>query len=393
MRVIIAGGGTGGHLYPGIAIAEEVTSRPGGEVLFVGTARGLEATLVPGAGYPLELLEVSGIKRTGVRGLVRGLLRLPKAFLGSRAILRRFRPDMVIGVGGYASGPIVLAAALSGYPTAIQEQNSRPGFTNRLLGRFVRRVFVAFEESRKYFATAKTMLPGNPVRRRFLDGRRAAAPAPGLASKTLLIVGGSQGARAVNELVCAMVPILARRGPLPRIVHQAGPGDFERTRERYAAASVNDPALDVRAYIDDMPGELARASLVIGRAGALTLAELAIVGCPAILIPLPTAADDHQTANAREMAAAGAAVLLPQSEATANGLAELVASLLGDEARRATMGAAMAALGRPGAARAIVDELERLAPRSGAKSGSATGSASGSATGSATGSKSAGAMI
>lgn len=366
MRVIIAGGGTGGHLYPGIAIAEEVTSRPGGEVLFVGTARGLEAKLVPGAGYQLELLQVSGIKRTGVRGLLRGLLRLPGAFFGSRAILRRFRPDLVIGVGGYASGPIVLTAALAGYPTAIQEQNSRPGFTNRLLGKFVRRVFVAFDESRKYFATAKTTLSGNPVRRRFLDGRATAAPAPAPASKTLLIVGGSQGARAVNELVCGMVPILARRGPLPRIVHQAGPTDFERTRERYAAAGVSDPALDLRAYIDDMPGELAKASLVIGRAGALTLAELAIVGCPAILIPLPTAADDHQTSNAREMATAGAAVLLPQREATAEGLAELVTTLLGDDARRATMGAAMAALGRPDAARAIVDELERLAPAAGA---------------------------
>jgi UDP-N-acetylglucosamine--N-acetylmuramyl-(pentapeptide) pyrophosphoryl-undecaprenol N-acetylglucosamine transferase len=360
MRVIIAGGGTGGHLYPGIAIAEEVTARPGGEVLFVGTARGLESKLVPSAGYELALLEVSGIKRTGVRGLLRGLLRLPKAFFGSLAILRRFRPDLVIGVGGYASGPIVLTAALSGYATAIQEQNSRPGFTNRLLGKFVRRVFVAFEESRKYFAAAKTTLSGNPVRRRFLDGRSTTAPA--LATKTLLVVGGSQGARAVNELVCAMVPLLARRGPLPRIVHQAGPADFDRTRERYAAAGVGDPALDVRAYIDDMPGELAKASLVIGRAGALTLAELAIVGCPAILVPLPTAADDHQTANAREMEVAGAAVVLPQRDATAEGLAELVASLLADDARHAAMGAAMAALGRPGAARAIVDELERLAP-------------------------------
>jgi UDP-N-acetylglucosamine--N-acetylmuramyl-(pentapeptide) pyrophosphoryl-undecaprenol N-acetylglucosamine transferase len=367
MRVIIAGGGTGGHLYPGIAIAEEVTSRPGGEVLFVGTARGLEAKLVPSAGYALELLQVSGLKRTGVSGLVRGLLRLPRAFFGSLAILRRFRPDLVIGVGGYASGPIVLTAALSGYATAIQEQNSRPGFTNRLLGKFVRRVFVAFEESRKYFAAAKTTLSGNPVRRGFLAGRAAvASPVTAPATKTLLVVGGSQGARAVNELVCAMVPILARRGPLPRIVHQAGPADFDRTRERYAAAGVTgaglEPAVDVRAYIDDMPGELAKASLVIGRAGALTLAELAIVGCPAILVPLPTAADDHQTANAREMAAAGAAVVVPQREATAEGLADLVGSLLGDDARRATMGAAMAALGRPGAARAIVDELERLAP-------------------------------
>jgi UDP-N-acetylglucosamine--N-acetylmuramyl-(pentapeptide) pyrophosphoryl-undecaprenol N-acetylglucosamine transferase len=364
MRVIIAGGGTGGHLYPGIAIAEEVTARPGGEVLFVGTARGLEAKLVPAAGYPLELLDVSGLKRKGLRGFLRGLLRLPRAFFGSRAILRRFRPDLVFGVGGYASGPIVLVAALSGYTTAILEQNSRPGITNRLLGRFVRRIFIAFDESRRYFAAAKTTLSGNPVRRGFLNGR-AAPGATTAVEQTLLIVGGSQGARAVNDLVSAMVPLLAQRGGLPRIVHQTGPADLERIRQRYQEMRQKTGvavAVDVRPYIDDMPGELARASLVIGRAGALTLAELAIVGCPAILIPLPTAADDHQTANARQLAEAGAAVLLPQAQATAEGLADLVASLMTDAARRAAMAAAMAALGRPGAARAIVDELERLAP-------------------------------
>jgi UDP-N-acetylglucosamine--N-acetylmuramyl-(pentapeptide) pyrophosphoryl-undecaprenol N-acetylglucosamine transferase len=380
MRVIIAGGGTGGHLYPGIAIAEEVTSRPGGQVLFVGTARGLEAKLVPAAGYPLELLEVTGLKRQGARALLRGLWRLPRAFLAARAILRRFRPDLVIGVGGYASGPLVLAAALAGYPTAIQEQNSRPGITNRVLGRFVRRVFIAFETSRGFFATSKTALTGNPVRRRFFAGRTVdeAHGAPSTTGKTgttsgtptgtVLVVGGSQGARAVNQLVAAMVPILAQRGALPRIVHQTGAADFEATRARYAAPSaadpsgVSDPPVDIRAYIDDMPAELARASLVIGRAGALTLAELAIVGCPAILIPLPTAADDHQTQNARELAEAGAAVLVPQAEATPERLADLVMALLADGPRRAAMATAMAALGRPGAARAIVDELEKLAP-------------------------------
>jgi UDP-N-acetylglucosamine--N-acetylmuramyl-(pentapeptide) pyrophosphoryl-undecaprenol N-acetylglucosamine transferase len=291
---------------------------------------------------------------------------LPRAFLGSRAILRRFRPDLVFGVGGYASGPIVLTAALTGYATALLEQNSRPGVTNRLLGRFVRRIFIAFDESRRYFAATKTTLSGNPVRRSFFTERlQTGATAP---TETLLIVGGSQGARAVNDLVSAMVPllvpmltpILAQRGALPRIVHQTGAADFERIRQRYQEAG-GDIVVHARPYIDDMPDELAKATLVIGRAGALTLAELAIVGCPAILIPLPTAADDHQTANARELARAGAAILLPQAEATAAGLAQLVASLLNDPGRRAAMGAAMAALGRPGAARVIVDELERLA--------------------------------
>ncbi|HET6151187.1 MAG TPA: undecaprenyldiphospho-muramoylpentapeptide beta-N-acetylglucosaminyltransferase [Polyangia bacterium] len=371
MRVIIAGGGTGGHLYPGIAIAEEVSARPHGEVLFVGTARGLESKLVPAAGYPLELLEVSGLKRIGWRGLARGLLRLPRAFFASRAILRRFRPDLVFGVGGYASGPIVFAAALTGFPTAILEQNSRPGFTNRLLGRLVRRVFIAFEASRVFFTAGKTMLTGNPVRRQFFAGQGTEPAAVAAAAGTVLVVGGSQGARAVNELVAAMAPLLARRGALPRIVHQTGPTDFERTRASYAAlGDAVAAAVDVRPYIDDMPAALAQASLVIGRAGALTLAELAIVGRPAILIPLPTAADDHQTENARELAQAGAALVLRQTDATPGALGDLVVALLSDQPRRAAMARAMAGLGRPGAARAIVDELEKLAPGAAARGGS-----------------------
>jgi UDP-N-acetylglucosamine--N-acetylmuramyl-(pentapeptide) pyrophosphoryl-undecaprenol N-acetylglucosamine transferase len=358
MRVIIAGGGTGGHLYPGIAIAEEVTSRPGGEVLFVGTARGLESRLVPEAGFPLELLEVSGLKRTGLVGLLRGLARLPKAFVASRAILRRFRPDLVIGVGGYASGPIVFAAALSGYATAIQEQNSHPGLTNRLLGRVVRRVFVAFDDARRFFDARKTGLVGNPVRRKFFEGGGAPV-AEAARAGTVLVVGGSQGAKAVNQLVTEMVRLLAARGQLPRIVHQTGPADFDRNRALYDEMRLG-AEVDVRPYITDMPAELGRASLVIGRAGALTLAELAIVGCPAILIPLPTAADDHQTRNAREFERAGAAVVLRQADATAAGLADTVAALMADPPRRARMASAMAALGRPGAARAIVDELAQL---------------------------------
>jgi UDP-N-acetylglucosamine--N-acetylmuramyl-(pentapeptide) pyrophosphoryl-undecaprenol N-acetylglucosamine transferase len=363
MRVIIAGGGTGGHLYPGIAIAEEVTARPGGEVLFVGTARGLETKLVPQAGFPLELLDVSGLKRSGIAGTLRGLARLPRAFVASRAILRRYRPDLVIGVGGYASGPIVLAAALSGYATAIQEQNSRPGLTNRLLGRFVRRVFIAFDEARAHFASRKVGLVGNPVRRRFLLRTTPLTSTGEGAAPTLLVVGGSQGARAVNDLVSAMVEILMIKrssDAMPRIVHQTGPGDFERTRQRYVEMGIDAGVVEVRPYIDDMAATLGRASLVVGRAGALTLAELAIMGCPAILIPLPTAADDHQTRNAREFERAGAAVVVAQSGATGERLADLVSSLMADAPRRAAMAAAMSGLGRPDAARAIVDDLERM---------------------------------
>lgn len=378
MRVLIAGGGTGGHLFPGIAIAEEVVARPGGAVMFVGTARGLETKLVPAAGFPLELLDVSGLNRVGIAKMAKSLVRLPKAFFASRAVLRRFRPDLVLGVGGYASGPLVLAAALLGYPTAIQEQNSRPGFTNRVLGKVARRVFVAFEDARPFFGGQKTRLVGNPVRRTFVAaasaagtpnggpaGSRAGAPTtPTTTSGAVLVLGGSQGARAVNDLVAGAAAVLAKAGRLPRIVHQAGAGDETRVRARYGELGLLDGAqagrIDVRAFIDDMPAALADAALVVGRAGALTLAELAMTGRPAILIPLPTAAADHQSANAAEFARAGAAVVAAQATTTPEALAALLEQLLGDPARLSAMSAAMAAHGRPNATREIVDDLEAL---------------------------------
>jgi len=361
LRVLIAGGGTGGHLYPGIALAEEITATPGGEVLFVGTARGLETKLVPEAGFPLELMEVSGLKRTGLKGLVRGLSRLPSAFARSREVLRRFRPDLVVGVGGYASGPLVLVAALLGYPTAIQEQNSRPGFTNRVLGRLVRRVFVAFSDARRSFAKRKLRLFGNPVRRRFLD-RVGAGAAPPPAEPSVLVLGGSQGSHAVNELASSMVQVLKARGILPRVVNQVGAGEIERMILYYEALGLSD-RVEPRAYIDDMPAALAAASLVVARAGALTLAELAIMGRPAVLIPLPTATDDHQTLNALEFQRAGAAVVVPQYGTTPSQLANVVQTLLEDPPRLAKMAEAMRALARPNATREIVDELRALASR------------------------------
>jgi UDP-N-acetylglucosamine--N-acetylmuramyl-(pentapeptide) pyrophosphoryl-undecaprenol N-acetylglucosamine transferase len=368
MRVLIAGGGTGGHLYPGIAIAEEVTARPGGEVLFVGTARGLEARAVPAAGYPLELLQVSGLKRMGLGATLRGLGRLPGALGRSLAILRRFRPDVVLGVGGYASGPLVLAAALTGRPTALQEQNSVPGFTNRVLGRFVRRAFIAFPEAAARFPAGKSLATGNPVRRAFLAGARAAAGAgaPGPGGR-VLVVGGSQGARAVNDLVLGAAQEWARAGCLPALVHQTGGADAERMTGAYDAIAGPDAGLrgriQVRPFIDDMVAAYAAADLVIARAGAMTLAELAILGKPALLIPLPTAADDHQSKNAAAFAAAGAALVLPQGDTSAVQLARTVTTLLGDPERRGAMAGAMSARARPSAAKDIVDELQALSGR------------------------------
>jgi UDP-N-acetylglucosamine--N-acetylmuramyl-(pentapeptide) pyrophosphoryl-undecaprenol N-acetylglucosamine transferase len=370
MKLVIAGGGTGGHLYPGIAVAEEVVRR-GGDVLFVGTSRGLETRVVPRAGYALETLEVSGLAGLGFVDKLRGLGRLPVAAARSLAILRRYRPDAVLGVGGYASGPMVLTAALARVPTAISEQNSVPGFTNRALGHFARRIFCAFDEAAGWFPIGKVRMTGNPVRRGFLEMAGAAnavatasaaagaKTAGDAAESSLLVVGGSQGARAVNDLVVGAAAILIGRGELPRVVHQSGESDHDRIVAAYRGLGVGD-RLAVAAFIEDMVSAYRDADLVIARAGALTLAELAIMGRPAILIPLPTAADDHQSKNAAAFASAGAAVVVPQAEATAQGLADAIASLLGDHPRRAAMAQAMSRLGRPDATRMIVDDLEIL---------------------------------
>lgn len=357
MKLIVAGGGTGGHLYPGLAVAEEVQRR-GGEVLFVGTSRGLEAKVVPAAGYPLELLQVSGLKRMGLAGTLRGLFRLPKAFLQSLGILRRFRPDWVLGVGGYASGPLVLMAALTARRTALQEQNSVPGFTNKVLGRFARRVFLGFPEAASAFAAGRTQDTGNPVRRVFVEAARGAALCPGAGEVRLLVVGGSQGARAVNDLMLGALPLLVARGLAVTVVHQTGRADAERIEAGYRAAGLS-AQVTVRPFIDDMVSAYGAATLVIGRAGALTLAELAICGRPALLVPLPTAADDHQTRNAEAFAQVGAAVVLPQAETTPVRLADTLAALLADGSRLESMAVAMRGLARPEAAATIVDFLER----------------------------------
>jgi UDP-N-acetylglucosamine--N-acetylmuramyl-(pentapeptide) pyrophosphoryl-undecaprenol N-acetylglucosamine transferase len=366
MRVLIAGGGTGGHLYPGIAVAEEVVAR-GGEVLFVGTARGIEARVVPALGHRLELLQVSGLKRMGPLAFARGIARLPVAFGRSLAILRRFRPDVVLGVGGYASGPVVMAAALSGRKTALQEQNSIPGFTNRVLGKVARAAFIAFDEAARAFPSGKAVLTGNPVRRAFVTAARgqagAADAAPGAGAR-LLIVGGSQGARAVNDLVLGAVEHWlgpSGGGRMPAIVHQTGGPDAERVSAAYQRlGALGAERATVRPFIDDMASAYAAADLVVARAGALTLAELAIMGKPALLIPLPTAADDHQTRNAAAFAAAGAALVLRQTATSGSELAGVAGELLADGRRRADMAVAMSALGRPRAAQEIVDRLASL---------------------------------
>jgi len=355
MRLLIAGGGTGGHLFPGVAIAEELRARePDAKVLFVGTRRGIEARVLPELGWDLELIEVSGLKTVGALGAVRGLFRLPRALWQARRVLKRFAPDAVIGVGGYASGPVVLMAKLAGIPTAICEQNSIPGLTNRILGRFTRAVFLAFDESRRFFKPKKIVMSGNPVRRELLGRLLAAGEdtprAPG-APVHVLVSGGSLGAVAVNALAAEALIALAKTMPIT-ITHQTGEKGYDDTVKRYADAGV---VADCRAFIKDMAAAYQQADVIIGRAGATTVAELAIAGKPAIFIPYPFAADNHQEINAREMASAGAALMFRQAELTPERLADALRPLLEDPARRAEMGAAMKALAKPGAAAAVVD--------------------------------------
>lgn len=354
MRVLIAGGGTGGHLFPGVAIAEEVRARDAdAAVQFVGTERGIEARVLPELGWDLALIQVSGLKTVGVLGALKGLVRLPRALWQARRIVKRFKPDAVIGVGGYASGPVVLMARLRGVPTAICEQNSIPGVTNKILGKVVRRVFLSFADSRRFFKDRKVELSGNPVRRQLVASLTAAADAPRDpdAPLTVFVSGGSLGAVAVNDLASQALIELAATRRLT-IVHQTGAADADKIAARYRDAGV---AAEVHAFIKDMAREYGRADLLVCRAGATTVAELAIAGKPAVFIPYPFAADDHQTKNAREMAEAGAALSYRQADLTAATLRDAIAPLLDDADRRAAMGAAMRSLARPGAAAAVVD--------------------------------------
>jgi UDP-N-acetylglucosamine--N-acetylmuramyl-(pentapeptide) pyrophosphoryl-undecaprenol N-acetylglucosamine transferase len=355
MRLLIAGGGTGGHLFPGVAIAEEARARDSAtEILFVGTERGIEARVLPRLDLPLACIQASGLKTVGVLGALRGLIRIPRALWQSRRILRRFRPDVVVGVGGYASGPVVLAAALGRIPTAILEPNSIPGLANKILGRFVGAVFLAFDDTRRFFNPRRILMTGNPIRRALRDKLLGAAPAP-QGSHRVFCFGGSLGARAVNAL---MVDAAVALGGAIDLVHQTGAEERDAVAARYQAAGIR---ADVRGFIDDMAAEYARADLVIARAGATTLAELTAVGRPAILVPFPFAADNHQERNAQALADAGAALVFRQADLDGAKLAAAIRGLLDDPARLGRMQAAMRALARPDAAGTIVGALATLA--------------------------------
>ncbi len=362
-RVIIAGGGTGGHIYPGVALAEEIRRRnPAAVVTFIGTSRGLEGTILPPLGHPLALVDASRLKGGSVWQKLAGLFRLPRAIWQSWRLIGALRPDVVIGVGGYASGPALLAAWLRRERTAIQEQNAAPGLTNRWLGRLVRRVFVGFEGAVARFPSSKVTFTGNPLRHALTE--RLASPATRSATDAttlrVLVFGGSQGARFLNERVPASLAAMRAAAPHLRLVitHQTGRADEAATRTRYADLGL---AATVTPFIHDMPAAYATTDLAICRAGALTLAELTAVGLPALLVPFPHAADNHQEANARDLADAGAALLVTQAAWADATVADTLASLVADPARLTAMRAAARARGRLDAAARITDALEELA--------------------------------
>jgi UDP-N-acetylglucosamine--N-acetylmuramyl-(pentapeptide) pyrophosphoryl-undecaprenol N-acetylglucosamine transferase len=356
MRVLIAAGGTGGHIYPGIAVAKEVMRRDtASSVRFVGTAHGLETRLVPQAGFELSLIESAGLKNVGAAGKLKGLLLLPKSFFAARRLIREFRPDIVVGAGGYVSGPVLLTAALMRVRTLVLESNALPGFTNRRLAPFVDAAAVSFEESLPYFR-GKGVVIGNPVRREFFETTRKPRDP---ARFSLLVFGGSQGARAINEALVAALPLLERHKGALRIVHQTGEADFERVRAGYDDAGWGERA-DVRKYLDDMVTRFAASDLVVCRAGATTTAELIAAGKASLMVPFPFAADDHQRKNAEALEKAGASRMVLQQDATGERLAREIAALVESPERVTQMEEAARRLARGDAAQAAVDLMERL---------------------------------
>ncbi len=351
MKVLIAGGGTGGHLFPGIALAEEVVTRHHkNEVVFVGTERGLEAKVVPQAGFPLEFIQATGLKGKGPWQLLKGLLALPLAFFASVRILLKHKPDVVVGVGGYASGPVVMAAWMLGIPTAVQEQNALPGLTNKILGKVVKVVFTAFEEARSFFPEGKVQLVGNPIRRKLMDNYLRSHVAHERFS--LLVFGGSLGAKGINQRVVEALGHLEDLKDQLSFVHQTGKNDLEMVRKGYADKGFQ---AEVVEFIDDMSDAYARADLVVCRAGATTLAELTVCKKASILIPFPYATDNHQEVNARALVESGAAVMFRESELTGQKLAEQIRLLKTEPTRLKQMEKKAALQGRPEAAKELAD--------------------------------------
>ena len=356
LRVLIAGGGTGGHIIPALAIADALRAGPGGaEILFLGTPRGLESRLVPEAGYPLELIQVGQLKNVSLATRARTLLDLPRAVLRARSLLRGFRPQVVVGVGGYASGPAMAAAILAGVPTLAFEPNAAPGLANRLVGKRVSAAAVNFAPAARFFRNGE--ITGIPVREAFF----ALPPRPAQAAPHLLVFGGSQGARILNRTLPQVLPALLEAVPGLTILHQAGARAAEETRAAFAATGADPARWQVHAFLDDMPARFAAADLLLARSGASTVAELCAAGKPSLLIPFPLAADDHQRRNAEVLAEAGAATMLLEADLTPMRLLTSLKRLLQDRQELQRMSEQARTLARRDAGRRIAGTVRRLA--------------------------------
>jgi len=360
-RMLIAGGGTGGHLFPAMAVAEEFLARhPSHRVLFAGAAAGIEARLLPEKGYDFAPVRSKGIAGKSALKKLAAVLSMPLSVLDAVKVVKRFRPHAALGVGGYASGPAMAAAWLLGVPCAIQEQNAAPGMANRSLARIAQKIFLSFEQSRQSFVTAdrkgKIMVTGNPVRKDIAAGLINARKRSFDSDKiSILVLGGSQGARGLNRMFLEAMEKLdqAHRRKLS-LVHQTGEADLDQVKQDYLKLGLE---AEVRSFIEDMAGAYAAADIAVSRSGAGAVAEIALAGLPAVFVPYPHAASDHQALNAKVMVDSGAALMLRQAADAPAGLAEALKKLMDDPGKREEMSRACRAQAKPGAAARVVDAM------------------------------------
>ena len=340
-------------MVPSLAVASEVRRR-GHEALFIGTERGMEAKLAPRAGFPVEWIEIGGLQGVGFGKALRTLSQLPRSVLRSRAVLRNSGAAAVFSMGGYVAAPVMIAAALRGTPMIIMEPNAVPGLVARRMARFVRRALVAFDETQRYFPQGRSEVSGLPVRREFFEVGERDSGAP----FTVLLTGGSQGSRALNRVARECWPLLKQALPDMCWIHQSGPAEFEALNRAFGESGLEG---EVTAFIDAMPRAYAGADLIVSRSGAGAVAEIAAAGRPAVLVPFPFAADDHQRHNAEALERAGAAVVLTEQELTADRLCDAVLALARDPERRRRMGRCARSMAHAGAAERAADVLEEIA--------------------------------
>jgi len=353
--LMIAGGGTGGHIYPAIAIAREFVARDASRrVVFVGTERGLEKTIVPKAGFPLEFISAAGLKGKNPIELAKSLIKLPLGFTQAFRLIGKHHPNAVLGVGGYSSGPVLAAAKLRGVKTIIHEQNAFPGLANRTLAKFVNAVAVAFEDAAPRLKRKDAVITGNPIRAEFFNTQQPS----NRATQQLLIFGGSQGSHILNTTMTESLLFLAHLKDQINIVHQTGPREVEQVQAAYRASAFSNAR--VVAYLDPIVDEIAKADLVVCRAGAMTIGELAAVGRAAIFVPFAAATNNHQELNARVVERAGGGMVITENELTPERLAHAISGAISDPAKTQRMGLAAKALATPEATKRIVDTIEKI---------------------------------